>query len=129
MISDAQEYIANQGYSEAEKMLNSMADNIVLKVDFNSDKTITKDELLEAMLDYRREHNKYQVGDLVVHVGDGCLGGVFEVEKLTEKYKRPTRLKQCVGRFGNFPVGRNIIRHLTKEELNQHFKSINNNEF
>ena len=72
----------------------------------------TNDRLL---LEYRRANNIFEVGDKVVLVGDGTWEHLFEVEKMSPKGRKPTKLKTNV--FGNYHVGYNIVRHATSEEI------------
>ncbi len=69
----------------------------------------------EALLEYRRANNIYEVGDKVVLAGDGTWGHLFEVEKMSPKGRKPTKLKTDV--FGNFHVGCNVVRHATDAEI------------
>ena len=68
-----------------------------------------------ALLEYRRQHNIFEVGDKVVLLGDGTWGHLFEVEKMSPKGRKPTKLKTDV--FGNFHVGYNVVRHAAPEEI------------
>lgn len=73
------------------------------------------DFLNNQLLEYRRQHNIFEVGDKVVLLGDGTWGHLFEVEKMSPKGRKPTKLKTNV--FGNFHVGHNIMRHATDAEI------------
>ena len=72
-------------------------------------------EVDAELLEYRRQHNIFEIGDEVVLLGDGTWGHLFEVEKMSPKGRKPTKLKTNV--FGNFHVGHNIMRHATPEEI------------
>ena len=67
------------------------------------------------LLEHRREHNIFEVGDRVVLLGDGTWGHLFEVEKMSPRGRKPTKLKTDV--FGNFHVGYNVVRHATDVEI------------
>ena len=67
------------------------------------------------LLEYRRAHNIFEVGDNVVLVGGGTWEHLFEVEKMSPKGRKPTKLKTDV--FGNYHVGYNIVRHATDLEI------------
>lgn len=67
------------------------------------------------LLEHRRQHNIFEVGDKVVLVGDGTWEHLFEVEKMSPKGRKPTKLKTDV--FGNYHVGHNIVRHATDAEI------------
>ena len=69
----------------------------------------------KELLEYRRQHNIFEVGDKVVLAGDGTWGHLFEVEKMSPKGRKPTKLKTDV--FGNFHVGCNVVRHATDAEI------------
>ena len=68
----------------------------------------------KAMLEYRRQHNIYEIDDYVVYQGDAGLSGLFRIEKLT-KTGKPKSVKS--NRFGGFPCRYCEIRHATPEEI------------
>jgi len=72
-------------------------------------------DLKTALLEYRRANNIFEVGDKVVLAGNGTWGHLFEVEKMSPKGRKPTKLKTDV--FGNFHVGCNVVRHATDAEV------------
>ena len=76
---------------------------------------IDYEQLATELLEHRRQHNIFEVGDKVVLVGDGTWEHLFEVEKMSPKGRKPTKLKTDV--FGNYHVGYNIVRHATSEEI------------
>lgn len=71
-------------------------------------------ELGEALLEYRRQHNIYEIGDYVVYQGDAGLSGLFRIERLT-KTGKPKSVKS--NRFGGFPCRYCEVRHTTDEEI------------
>lgn len=68
-----------------------------------------------ALLEHRRQHNIFEVDDFVVNELPDTIEAVFQVETLTPKLKKPKTLR-C-GRWGNYPVGCNSVRHATAEEI------------
>ena len=68
----------------------------------------------KAMLEYRREHNIYEIDDYVVYQGDAGLSGLFRIEKLT-KTGKPKSVKSS--RFGGFPCRYCEVRHATDAEI------------
>ena len=79
------------------------------------DLVVVESEIDAALIEYRRQHKIFEIGDEVVLLGDGTWGHLFEVEKMSPKGRKPTKLKTNV--FGNFHVGHNIMRHATPEEI------------
>ena len=75
----------------------------------------TREELERAMLEHRRQHNIFEIDDYVVNEYPDTIEAVFQVETLTPKLKKPKTLR-C-GRWGNYPVGCNSVRHATPEEI------------
>ncbi len=71
--------------------------------------------MINLDLEYRCQHNIFEVGDKVVLVGDGTWEHLFGVEKMSPKGRKPTKLKTDV--FGNYHVGCNIVRHATDLEI------------
>ena len=67
------------------------------------------------LLEYRRQHNIFEIDDYVVNEHPDTIEAVFQVENLTPKLKKPKTLR-C-GRWGNYPVGCNSVRHATDEEI------------
>ena len=74
----------------------------------------SREELERAMLEYRRQHNIYEIDDYVVYQGDAGLSGLFRIEKLT-KTGKPKSVKS--NRFGGFPCRYCEVRHATPEEI------------
>ena len=70
--------------------------------------------LLDALLEYRRANNIYEVGDKVVYKGEAGLNGLFEIERLT-KTGKPKTVK--TERFGNLPCRYCEVQHATTEEI------------
>ena len=66
------------------------------------------------LLEYRRQHNIFEVGDKVVYKGEAGLNGLFEIERLT-KTGKPKTVK--TERFGNFPCRYCEVQHATDEEI------------
>ena len=75
---------------------------------------IVVDFLEKDLLDYRKEHNIFEVGDKVVYKGEAGLNGLFEIERLT-KTGKPKTVK--TERFGNFPCRYCEVQHATDEEI------------
>lgn len=73
-----------------------------------------KTYLLEKLLEYRRQHNIFEVGDKVVYQDGSGLDGLFEIEALT-KTGKPKSLR--TKRFGGFPCGWCLVRHATDAEI------------
>lgn len=69
----------------------------------------------EALLEYRRQHNIFEIDDYVVNERPNTIEAVFQVETSTPKLKKPKTLR-C-GRWGNYPVGCNSVRHATDAEI------------
>ena len=72
------------------------------------------ERLKAALLEYRRQHNIYELDDYVVYQGDAGLSGLFRIEKLT-KTGKPKSVKS--NRFGGFPCRYCEVRHATDEEI------------
>lgn len=70
--------------------------------------------VVDALLEYRRQHNIFEVDDLVVFEGEAGLNGLFRIEALT-KTGKPKTVK--TGRFGNFPCRYCTVRHATDAEI------------
>ena len=68
----------------------------------------------EALLEYRRANNIFDVGDKVVYKGKAGLNGLFEIERLT-KTGKPKTVK--TERFGNFPCRYCEVQHATDSEI------------
>lgn len=68
----------------------------------------------KAMLEYRRQHNIFEVGDYVVYKSNAGLEGLFQIETMT-KTGKPKTVK--TKRFGNFPCRYCEVRHATTEEI------------
>ena len=66
------------------------------------------------LLEHRRQHNIFEVGDKVVYKGEAGLNGLFEIERLT-KTGKPKTVK--TERFGNFPCRYCEVQHATPEEI------------
>ncbi len=66
------------------------------------------------LLEHRRQHNIFDVGDKVVYKGEAGLNGLFEIERLT-KTGKPKTVK--TERFGNFPCRYCEVQHATDEEI------------
>lgn len=77
-------------------------------------KSITQEDLEKSLLEYRRQHNIFEVGDDVVYEGEAGLEAVFQIETLT-KTGKPKTVK--TKRFGNFPCRYCAVRHATPEEI------------
>ena len=71
-------------------------------------------DVINALLEYRRQHNIFEVGDKVVYKGEAGLSGLFEIESLT-KTGKPRTVK--TNRFGNFPCRYCEVQHATPEEI------------
>lgn len=97
------------GYAQAKALRALPVTTYDCGIKFN------REELELSMLEHRRQHNIFEVGDKVVLLGDGTWGHLFEVEKMSPKGRKPTKLKTNV--FGNFHVGYNVVRHATPEEI------------
>ena len=69
----------------------------------------------KAALENRRQHNIFEIDDYVVNEHPDTIEAVFQVENLTPKLKKPKTLR-C-GRWGNYPVGCNSVRHATDAEI------------
>ena len=94
------------GYEKAKAVQIRRAMNGVLhEYDF---------QLVDALLEYRRQHNIFELDDYVVYQGDAGLSGLFRVEKLT-KTGKPKSVKS--NRFGGFPCRYCEVRHATPEEI------------
>lgn len=69
----------------------------------------------QALLEYRRQHNIFEVGDKVVLVGGGTTDVLLEIvyHKYTDDLYRA-----CVLSTGSFgPIHKDNIRHATDEEI------------
>ena len=71
-------------------------------------------DINNELLEYRRQHNIFEVGDKVVYKGEAGLNGLFEIERLT-KTGKPKTVK--TERFGNFPCRYCEVQHATDEEI------------
>ena len=95
------------GYEKAKAVqIRRAMDGILHEYDF---------QLVDALLSYRRQHNIFEIDDYVVNEHPDTIEAVFQVENLTPKLKKPKTLR-C-GRWGNYPVGCNSVRHATDAEI------------
>ena len=95
------------GYAQAKALqIRRAMDGLLHEYDF---------QLVDALLEYRRQHNIFEIDDYVVNEHPDTIEAVFQVENLTPKLKKPKTLR-C-GRWGNYPVGCNSVRHATPEEI------------
>ena len=78
------------------------------------DLVVVESEIDAALLEYRRQHNIFELDDYVVYQGDAGLSGLFRIEKLT-KTGKPKSVKS--NRFGGFPCRYCEVRHATPEEI------------
>ena len=99
------------GYEKAKRELELKEQNSVLQCC----SAVTAEMIRDALLEYRRQHNIFEVGDYVCYRGNGGLEAIFQVEALTPKTKQPKTLR-C-GRWGNYPVGRSLVNHATDAEI------------
>lgn len=72
------------------------------------------DHLSNALLEYRRANNIFEMGDKVVYKGEAGLSGLFQIETLT-KTGKPRTVK--TERFGNLPCRYCEVQHATPEEI------------
>ncbi len=77
------------------------------------------EEIKDALLEYRRKHGIFEVGDKVVYKGEAGLSGLFEIEILT-KTGKPKTVK--TKRFGNFPCRYCEVQHATEKEITQGYR-------
>ena len=84
------------------------------KAKFRDNGSLHAERLKAALLEYRRQHNIYELDDYVVYQGDAGLSGLFRIEKLT-KTGKPKSVKS--NRFGGFPCRYCEVRHATPEEI------------
>jgi len=91
---------------------------------YDAAKKFTNDECADGfdvqslryeLLEYRRQHNIFEIDDYVVNERPNTIEAVFQVETSTPKLKKPKTLR-C-GRWGNYPVGCNSVRHATDAEI------------
>ena len=95
------------GYAQAKALqIRRAMDGLLHEYDF---------QLVDALLEYRRQHNIFEIDDYVVNEHPDTIEAVFQVENLTPKLKKPKTLR-C-GRWGNYPVGCNSVRHATDAEI------------
>lgn len=98
------------GYEKANGYLHEL---YKIPMHEQTEDTVTWLPLL--LLEYRREHNIFEIDDYVVNERPNTIEAVFQVETLTPKLKKPKTLR-C-GRWGNYPVGCNSVRHATDAEI------------
>ena len=84
------------------------------KAKFRDNGSLHAERLKAALLEYRRQHNIYEIDDYVVYQGDAGLSGLFRIEKLT-KTGKPKSVKS--NRFGGFPCRYCEVRHATDAEI------------
>lgn len=89
------------GYEKAKKELNSPSNTNVF----------FQCEIEQALLEYRRQHNIYEVGDDVV-LSDGNCTLMYKLHERIGKY---VYLKRPSGREYDFNIDQ--IRHATPEEI------------
>lgn len=100
------------GYEIAKEKYQALSDSDMITigpVEFSA-----KDYFEDELLEYRRQHNIFEVGDDVVYEGEAGLEAVFQIETLTKKGK-PKTVK--TKRFGNFPCRYCTVRHATDAEI------------
>ena len=103
--------IERYGYERAVRELKAMDDRAIWMI---SSCLKYREEVRKECLDYRRQHNIFEVGDKVVYKGEAGLNGLFEIERLT-KTGKPKTVK--TERFGNFPCRYCEVQHATDEEI------------
>ena len=82
------------GYEKAKRELELKEQNSVLQCCAS----VTDDMIRSAMLEYRRQHNIFEIGDLYV---------------FTEKYSK----QSVIHRVDSLNSGKGCIRHATPEEI------------
>lgn len=97
------------GYEKAKRELELKEQDSVLQCCI----AVTAEMIRDALLEYRRQHNIYEIDDYVVYQGDAGLAGLFQVEKLT-KTGKPNSVR--TNRFGGFPCRYCEVRHATDAE-------------
>lgn len=98
------------GYEKAKRELELKEQNSI----FQCCIAITAEMIRDALLEYRRQHDIYEIDDYVVYQGDAGLSGLFRIEKLT-KTGKPKSVKS--NRFGGFPCRYCEVQHATPEEI------------
>lgn len=98
------------GYENAKRELELKEQDSVLQCCAS----VTANMIRSAMLEYRRQHNIYEIDDYVVYQGDAGLSGLFRIEKLT-KTDKPKSVKS--NRFGGFPCRYCEVRHAIDAEI------------
>ena len=101
------------GYEDANSKLLKM-DKTLKEVYYSHSDAQKANELRQALLEHRRQHNIFEVGDKVVYQDGAGLDGLFEIEVLTRTGK-PKSLR--TKRFGGFPCGWCLVRHATDAEI------------
>lgn len=92
------------GYEKAKRALDR-------EIRLTSPNTFYCLKLNDALLEYRRQHNIYEVGDKVVLSGGNCT----LMYKLHERIGKYVYLKRPSGREYEFHI--DDIRHATDEEI------------
>ena len=82
------------GYEKAKRELELKEQNSILQCCAS----VTDDMIRSAMLEYRRQHNTFEIGDLYV---------------FTEKYSK----QSVIHKVDSLNSGKGCIRHATPEEI------------
>ena len=105
------------GYGKAKKaLIDAQNSNNIDPIIYINDQEVLTDCVCDALIQYRREKNIFEVGDKVVYKGKAGLSGLFEIETLT-KTGKPKTVK--TKRFGNFPCRYCEVQHATDKEIAQ----------
>lgn len=95
------------GYEKANNKLLKM-DKILKEVYYSPSDAQKANELRHALLEYRRQHNIFEVGDKVVFVSDKLSCGVKEIVEIINN-------NWVVFKQDGFHV--KLVRHATDEEI------------
>lgn len=98
------------GYEKAKRELQLKIDGSVLQCCMS----VTADMIKAALLEHRRQHNFYEVGDKIVYSSLNCSKSIKTVETVTPVRKKPKTFRS--GRFGRLRVT-DDVRHATDAEI------------
>ena len=92
------------GYEKAKRELELKEQNSVLQCCI----TVTAEMIRDALLDYRRQHNIFEVGDKVVYVDDFMPNSVSVVSEVNDRVWLNDNNAVCI---------KEMIKHAEDEEI------------
>lgn len=102
------------GYEAAKKKYQDLSDSDMITIgpiEFSA-----KDYFEDELLEYRRQHNIFEVGDKVVF-GSGLNAGLFTIKSKPKKKNGVLLLPVILPNGSWFDLMEQFVRHATDEEI------------